>query len=44
MRAGERPAVRPLPDEEPLRLAADTVPEVRRILAAATASRPDRET
>jgi hypothetical protein len=37
-------AVLPLPDEESLRPPADAVREVRRILAAATASRPDRET
>jgi hypothetical protein len=39
----ERPVLPP-PDEEPRRPAAEAVREERRILAGATASRPDRET
>jgi hypothetical protein len=37
-------SVLPPPDEEPLRPPTDVVREVRRILAGAIASRPDRET
>lgn len=42
-RAGDQPAVLPLPDEELLRPAADAVREVQRGLAGQASSGPDRE-
>ena len=44
VRAGERPAARPLPDEELLRPVSDAIREVQRGLAGQAASGPDRET
>jgi uncharacterized membrane protein YccC len=44
VRAGDQPALLPLPDEEVLRSAADAVREVQRGLAGPASSGPDRET
>jgi len=43
VRAGQRPAVLPLPDEELLRPVADAVREVQLGLGGRVASRPDRD-
>ena len=42
VRAGERPAALPLPDEELLRPVSDAIREVQRALGSQAASGPDR--